>query len=329
QPLYGEPIYSQGRIIGITRKNSSVGLGAEISLEPAAQLEISINPSSCLDRIRNTYDEFINVISPVLSEMNCELLCAGYHLKSRVDELSLIPKQRYEFMYNHFKTTGSRGKYMMKGTAATQVSVDYEDETDFSMKFRVANILSPIFSYLCDNADFFEGEPYSGKMLRTHIWNDVDPARSMIVSGACDGNFGFSEYAKYIYEMPPIFFDETYTGNKKTSELFANRELSPDEIEHITNMAFPDVRLKNRIEIRMADSMPIEKTMEFTALIKKIFYDKEILKNLYNETLQIKNRHIAEAKAELIDYGENAVVYGKPIKTWIADVDEHLIAEWN
>ncbi|MCL1884601.1 MAG: glutamate-cysteine ligase family protein [Defluviitaleaceae bacterium] len=313
QPLFGEPVFLEGHLIGVK------GSSSEISLEPAAQLEISIHPASCVNEISDEYMKFIKIISPILDEMNCELFCTAYQPKSKAEELNLIPKKRYEYMNQHFKTTGILGINMMRGTAATQVSIDYEDEADFSKKFRVANIMGPIFSLIFDNSKTFEGEPF--RMIRTHIWNNVDPARSMVVKDALNGEFGFCEYAKYIYEMPPIFLpcgNETiFTGSKPSSEIFSDRPLTIEDIEHITSMAFPDVRLKNCIEIRMADSMPIAKTLEFTALLKAIFYDKTKLDNLYSDTLNIKNSDVAEAKSSLLKHGENAEVYGKPVKMWV------------
>jgi len=308
QPVYGEPIFSEGQIIGITRAGK-----AEISLEPAAQLEISIFPTPCIEKIKSTYDEFAAAISPILDDMDCELFCAGYH--PRGSDLPLIPKKRYELMDAHFKKTGTMGRQMMRGTAATQISIDYEDEADFSKKFRVANILAPVFSFMCDE-----------KMTRARIWSDVDPRRTI-----CDCDLNFREYAKFIYEMPPIFIlrdDETiyselirynslYTGDAPSSEIFAARELTPADIEHIASMAFPDVRLKNCIEIRVADSMPINETLAFAKLIKKIFYDKNVLDEIDAATRQIKKHDIAEAKTALVNHGADAEIYEKPVRYWL------------
>lgn len=325
QPLYGAPVFSEGRIIGITHTSTNPQtIGAEISLEPAAQLEISIEPTPCIEKIRNTYDEFLQTISPILYEFNCELICAGYQPRSKASELTLIPKKRYEHMHEFFTKTGKHGIHMMRGTAATQINIDYESEADFQKKFRVANIFSPIFSYMCDNAKVFENIPYLGRMLRAHIWSNVDPARAGIAPHACDGNFGFSDYAKYVYEMPPIFIirdgKTIFTGNTPNSQIFANRALSQEDIEHITSMAFPDVRLKNRIEIRMADSMPIEKTLAFTALIKQIFYNEANLNALHAETIEIKTQDITDAKNALIQQGASAKIYNKPMAFWISVV---------
>lgn len=306
-PYFGVSVLSGGKIIGIAGENS------DISLEPAAQLEISIYPTSCLEKIKNTYDNFIAKISPILNEMNCELLCTGT-LKD-AEKLPLIPKKRYEYMDAHFKKTGTYGVSMMRGTAAAQISIDYKSKADFAKKYRVACALTPIFSFICDT---------TCKMLRTHIWNNVDPARSGIVPNSLDCTFGFLDYANYIYDMPPVFIlqenEPVYTGNKPNSEIFSHKKLTTSDIEHITSMAFPDVRLQNRIELRMADAMPIEETMHFTTLLQKIFYNEDILDKFFLETLNITTSDIALAKMSLIKHGANAEIYKKPVQVWIEEL---------
>ena len=299
QPLYGEPIFSDSHhIIGVTRET------ANITLEPAAQLEISIMPSSDLSEIARIYYEFIKILTPLLDEMGFELVCLGYHPKSKIDELPLIPKQRYEHMYSHFAKTGTRGKYMMKGSAATQVNIDYESETDFKKKFRVANILGPLLAFICDNAIFFEGEPFTMNMVRTFIWDDVDPARSGVPQSALDRDFGFRDYAEYIYNMPEIFLPED----------------KAEYLEHALTMAFPDVRLKTRLELRMADSMPIEAAMDFMTLLSDIFYNEVRLNEFYQATVDIKNSDVAAAKNELIRKGKDAIVYGRSTNEWLSKI---------
>ncbi|MCL2578255.1 MAG: glutamate-cysteine ligase family protein [Defluviitaleaceae bacterium] len=332
QPVYGEPILSpepqrnlvtkevKERIIGIMREDSM------ITLEPAAQLEVIIGPVRGLREIAQIYATFTGLLTPILDGMGCELVCAGYQPKSKVDELSLIPKQRYEYMYSHFKNTGKHGKNMMKGTAATQVTIDYKDEEDFNKKFRVANILCPLFAFLCDNTEIFEGEPITGRMIRTHIWNDVDPARCMVVKGALEKSFGFREYSEFLYNKPPILMmkngEAVYTGTEPASSLFKDREMTEEDILHISTMAFPDVCLKKYIEIRMADSMPISHAIAYMALIKGLMYDNTNLDALHEATLSVRNRDIEEAKAALMQNGAEALVYGRRGGDWVAEMLE-------
>lgn len=314
-PTYGTPIYWRENIIGITRE------GAHITLEPAAQLEISIGPAECIKEIKNIYEEFISQLTPFLDEMDLKLVNKGYLPASRIDELPLLPKKRYEIMDEYFKSSGLMGKNMMKGTAATQVSIDYRDEDDFKKKFRVANILGPLFAFLCDNSNFFEGEPFKGRMLRTHIWNNVCPARSNVVPGALDDGFGFYEYAAYVFDMPSVMVptrgDFMSTDKLPFSQMYAGKLLDENDIMHIISMAFPDVALKNHIEIRMADSLPIHLALAYTALIKGILYDDFNLDTIYNMTSGVRGHDVYYAKQELMLKGLDGVIYNRPVRDWL------------
>ena len=314
-PTYGEPIRWNENLIGVFRE------GAHITLEPAAQLEISIGPSAHLRNIKRAYDEFLGQIEPILRDMGCKLVTAGYHPFSRVDEIPLLPKKRYEIMEKYFRTSGLMGKNMMKGTAATQVSIDFKDERDFKKKFRVANMLGPLFSFICDNSKAFEGEPFEGRMLRTQIWNNVCPSRSNVVPGALDTDFGFYEYASYLYDLPAVMMpkqgDYISVGKSTFAEVYANSLMEDADVLHATSLAFPDVCLKNHIEIRMADSLPIRKALAYASLIKGLFYDAHNLDILHDVTLGVQNHHVIYAKQELITKGPGGVIYGKPVKEWL------------
>lgn len=287
-----------------------------LTLEPAAQLEISIKPCKTISEVQHCYNDFLQLISPILLQYGYKLATLGYQPSDKVDNLPLIPKKRYEFMDEYFKATGKYGKNMMRGTASAQVSIDYSDEKDCMLKLRLANALSPIFAMITDNSPVFEGKPYNGRMLRTEIWSSVDSQRCGIIPNSMSKDFSFKKYAEYIMGTPAILIEEDdgtiYTGNKKISEIYSNKTLTSHEIEHILSMFFPDVRLKTYIEIRPADSMPIEYTLSYAAFVKGIFLQPNSICEYLNLD-NISEADIVNAKQELMCNGFKAVVYGKNI----------------
>lgn len=122
----------EGDLIGLASDEAS------ITLEPAAQLEISIAPYLSIGQILRVYSEFRSKVDPFLAEHGCKLVTSGYHPTARALELTLIPKQRYRFMNNYFMEIGTHGERMMRASASTQVSVDYRDEADAIRKMRIA-----------------------------------------------------------------------------------------------------------------------------------------------------------------------------------------------
>ncbi len=270
--------------------------GDTITLEPGGQLEISLRPFPKVAQIVARYRRVLRDICDHLED-NQRIASVGYHPLSKINELPLLPKARYGLMFEHFKGSGTHGHNMMKGTAATQVSIDYTSEEDFIAKFRTANFLSPVLSMIFDGSPVFEGDLYEGKGLRMHIWDHTDPERSKVVPGALDQQFGYEAYAKYILNSPPILItkdDQTiYTGKTRVCDLL-HKDFTEVEREHLLGMVFPDVRLKKYIEIRMADALPMPYAMAVPALIKGIFYDKDNLKRYYELSQVFTDQDVKE-----------------------------------
>ena len=302
--FYDESIYSEGKLIALSNGRW------HLTLEPAEQLEISIEPCEYISEIHDRYNEFLEQINPILAELGYSMVTFGYQPSAKVDELMLIPKKRYEFMDEYFKTSGKYGRNMMRGTASAQVSIDYTNKSDCEKKFRLANVLAPLLALISDNSPVFEGEPNQHRMIRTKIWNDVDNARCGLAPETID------EYVEYVLGVPAIFIDDNntavYTGKKTIGELYQNKAMTVSEVEHALSMIFPDVRLKQYIEIRPADSMPIEYTLSYAAFIKGIFKQMdEVCKYLNIDC--ISHEDIQSAKADLSEKGFAGTVYNKPV----------------
>ncbi|MDR3216783.1 MAG: glutamate--cysteine ligase [Clostridiaceae bacterium] len=306
--FYDEKIYSDGHLAGLKRDKCL------ITLEPAAQLEVSAGEFLTTEEIAAEYEKFRIEAEPILNAAGLELMLTGYQPKSRVRELPLIPKLRYRMMDNYFASTGSRGINMMRGTAATQVSVDYSSEADFIGKFRLANAITPLLAFITDNAPVFEGEAADKRMIRTYVWEDVDRDRSMFVPGALTKpDFGFGDYADYILNAPAILVIDggglRYTGGEKIRDIYGGRVMTEAEAEHVLSMFFPYVRLKSFIEIRMADSLPVPEAVALTALAEGLFYGGT-LAALVERFSTVTDDDAYAAFEELKQLGSEACVYG-------------------
>lgn len=306
-----EASYEGEYILGLVKDKKT------ISLEPGSQLELSIDANISIATIEREYEEFISEINPILKKKNQGLLTVGYHPVTKIDEITLLPKERYNLMFDYFKDKGRNAHNMMKGTAALQISIDYKSEEDYRKKFRLANALSPVLYGLFDNAFYFEGEEWPFHNLRTNIWNNCDVNRSGTVEGALEDDFGYEEYAKYILNRPPIFMikdgEDIATGEKKVRELFDPEDYSEKELEHFLTMFFPDVRTKAFIEIRQMDSVPYDLALGAVAAIKGVFYNDENLDKAYNEFKDISIEDLNKSKAEIIENGLDVKLKGMKI----------------
>lgn len=306
-----EGSYEGEYILGLNKGNKNV------TLEPGSQLELSINASKHIKELEKEYLEFLDDIIPILESKNQGLLATGYHPVTKIDEITLLPKQRYDFMFNYFKTRGTHAHNMMKGTSALQVALDFKSEEDYKKKFQITNALSPVLYAIFENAYYFEGEPSKMHNIRAHIWENCDSHRSGVAEGALDSDFGYEKYAEYILNRPPIFINEegkeVFTGSKLVKDIFNPDNYKVEELEHLLTMFFPDVRTKKYVEIRMMDSIPYPLNFSAMALLTGMLYNEDNVDTLYDYIKDIDIEDVNKTKQEMKDIGLEAKLNGKSL----------------
>ena len=286
-----------------------------ITLEPAAQVEISINPYEKISKIKKIYKTFLNNINFILNDFGYKLSFLSCQKKSKIEDIKIIPKTRYKLMEKYFKKIKTNGIEMMKGTCSVQVSIDYFSEKDFRKKIQVAYFLTPIFKLISNNSNCFQGKIFKNFLKRTEIYNSTDNSRCGIPPNIFSKNYGFKDYADYLCNVPLMFYPKDnilYETDKTFQEIFKDKRISENEIWHLLSIVFPDVRVKKYLEIRAADLMPYECIFGYCTLIKSIFYYENILNMFYNT---IKNYGINEEKVDniqndIMKNGWNSKSYG-------------------
>ena len=277
-----------------------------LTLEPGAQLEVSVKPFEDTSEIKRVLDSFYEKAEPILNRYNATLSTIPVVDEDCLADIELIPKERYRFMDKYFLESGTMGRYMMRGSASTQISVDYKSEEDFVKKFRAAYILSPLFALICAGG--------GNKFKRLEIWDNVDKKRTYIPKSLFSDDFGFEAYAEELLNVPAIFVPNgdgfLYTEGKTIGELSEIYGIDEGLTEHFLSMVFPDVRLKQYIEIRIADAMPCKKAVDYAELIKRIFYT-DALDDVLDRYKGVAVSDIINAKNEIRQNGANAIIYGK------------------
>ena len=315
------------------------------SLEPACQFEISINPYSDLKEIAEVYHKFRSLWEPIFKER-------GYHFENggnlaKVEsgeivpsEIPLSPKSRYKYMNRYFESSGKYGKYMMRASASTQISIDYESEEDLVKKLRVLQKISPVLMIMMENKSVKNStldDPSKAHLLRIQEWDDLDPERTGYLEGSLNEDFGYEKMAGLIYHTPLILLTDNGetidVGHLSAEELVSKHlieENGLDEkrktklIEHFMSMGFFHFRVKKYIEIRVADSVPIEKALGYTALIKGLIYNAQTLDYLDRELGEIKTiSEINKAVEEIEKDGLDALIYnGRTAAEWASQLKE-------
>ena len=312
-----EGVYVDGVLLGAKKGKTA------ISLEPGSQFELSIKKAWHIKDLEDEYKFRMAEIEKVLAERGYKTLQRGYHVNTKIDEIKILPKKRYDLMYKYFTESGTMGHNMMKGTCASQSSIDYKNEEDFRRKMRVFNALSPVLYAMFENANIFEGKPYEDNGLRMTIWKNTDPERCSLIKEAFNDDFSYRDYADYIVNRACIFIErdgeDVYTGHKKVKDIEGIDEADTKLIEHVLSMFFPDTRAKKYIEIRMMDSVEIEYLLGLVALIKSISYQN--LDQVYNMIKDVTYEDALEALESFKKYGIN----GKLADRRFLDIAKELI----
>lgn len=324
-----ERVYIDGHLLGLDYKLEVAGerIGVTVSLEPAAQLEVSAGPATNVRALYRAVEAFDAQLADVLKELEIDarLVAAGYDpFVEAPENLELIPKERYRDMDAYLSRHGRYARDMMRCSASTQVSLDYEDEADAMRLYRMGTLLGPLFAFLFDNAPVFRGKPTPG-MARSLIWHHVDVDRCGIVPGALTG-LTFEQYALWVAGVKPILFtDEQHvtssTGSRYARDIMAERALTRSELFHLLSMVFPNVRLKGFCEFREMDSLPPRLAAACTSFTGALFYDK-CLENKLAARLSawlprgfegVDEHDAVTARMHLEEHGWDAEIFGAPV----------------
>lgn len=317
RPDYDQAFYEDGRLIALQDAHTL------ITLEPGSQFEVSFLYTRDMDQLRAWYDQAMAPVMKLVERQGADVVWSGGLPTVPADEVRRIDKHRYEYMEAWFARTGNRGREMMKATASVHVSIDYADEADFVRKVRAANILHPLLAFLMSNTPDYAGQDNPDILLRDSIWSDTDPARTGIPDGLFDEGFGYQGYADWLEQIPVILMvdGETYVPEPdltvgQTGEKYGWNKA---HIQHLLSMAFPDVRVKNFIEIRSADSVKPPYITAYAALIRALFYSRETVDWVLS--LAQSADEIQAAKAALRKDDWNAGIYGQPVTAVLDELD--------
>jgi len=276
------PILEAGKIIGLEKD------GANVSLEPGGQLELSGAP---LETIHQTCDEVnahLAEVKAVADGIGVGFIGLGAAPHWTHEEMPVMPKGRYRLMTDYMDRVGTMGKSMMYRTCTVQVNLDFGSEADMVKKLRVALALQPVATALFANSPFFEGRLNGHKSWRSRIWRDLDAARTGMLPFVFEDGFGFERWADYALDVPMYF---VYRDGRYVDALgqsfrdFLRGELPAlpgekptlsDWADHLTTI-FPEARIKRFIEMRGADGGPWRRLCALPALWVGLLYDQGAL----------------------------------------------------
>ena len=283
-------VYENEKLIGL---KSDIGT---ISLEPGSQIELSLKPFECLSEINDILKDYYNQLNEYAQNIGTEVLDIGAHPVSTYENINVIPKKRYEYMTKYLPTKGLTPFVMMRETAGIQVNFDYKSEDDAIRKLSLATKMSPFISAIYANSPIRDNKLNGYKSFRANSWLNVDNDRCGYISQKLfdkNEHFSFDDYVEVLLDVPMIFIqrgNNCYQTNQTFRDFmqngFGDIKAEISDWETHLSLYFPDVRLKNYVEIRNHDAQNFEMTKSVFAFWKGIIYNQ----NAMEEIEKILNR---------------------------------------
>lgn len=312
-------------IIGLKHKHDT------ITLEPGCQLEISAEPERTIFELKNKIDSINSTLEPLAKSLGITLLEYGVSPYSTHKTINLIPKRRYKIMARYL--WGILADVMMRETAGVQCCIDFKSEEDAMRKFKLANKLTPFMTAMFANSPIRGNVETGYKSFRALSWLNTDNDRCGF-AGKISEEFSFEDYIHCVLKSPMIYIMRDgmpfEVNGDITFEEFMNNgwqgtQATLEDYELQANLYFPEVRMRNFIEIRNQDCVGRNLKYAILAIYKGIMYNnqameacEELLKHLqykdfaelrYNvpkQTLKtpIKKSNVLEYAKEIISIAD-------------------------
>ncbi len=314
-------------IIGLKQNHDT------ITLEPGSQIELSLKPEKTLFDLEKRINSLNQKMKPILDKLEISLLEYGVSPLSTHKNINLIPKRRYHLMAKYL--WGILSDVMMRETAGIQGCFDFESEEDAIRKFKLANKLTPFITAMFSNSPIRGGAETGYKSFRALSWLNTDNERCGFACNL-DDDFSFEQYINNVIKSPIIFLNkngQTIPVNGKINfedfmkNGYENFEADIEDFKLHANLYFPEVRLRNFIEIRNHDcnKMPLavlaiykgilynEKAISDTEELFKLFTDKDFSELRYNIPKNgllstIKGHNAGEICKELLYISERGLI---------------------
>ena len=319
--LNWELIFDNDTIIGA--KNNS---GTSISLEPGLQFEISLAPKKSIVDIETELTKIISLLDKIAKLYNIFFFEAGINPSQSDDEIKLLEKNRYKIMdkYLPLRKKGEFCPKMMRKTAGIQVNIDYKNSKDAYLKLKFFNIISPFMTALFASSPFENGHLTLNKSNRALAWLYTGSERcNLFYKNVFEHKFGkynnfFKNYISEVFKVPVLFIEREgrlipfncaitfaeYAKNGYNGH-FATYE---DYILH-QSLTFPNVRLKNYIEIRNHDSQNPRMALGLCAFYKGL--SKCNMENLLKHFSYLKINDVENYDRKIITKGLDIKISNK------------------
>lgn len=290
-----------------------------ITLEPGCQFELSLEPQKYIRDLKKRVEVIDSAIENLLEEFEIKFLNLGVSPKTTYKNIKLLPKKRYHIMANYL--WGILSDVMMRETAGIQVGIDFKSEEDAMKKFRLANLMMPFSTAMFANSKVRGGVDTGYKSFRALAWLNTDNERCGFAL-EFGKNMSFRDYVNILLETPMIFINRDakcvsingcLTFRQYMEKGFEGFMPTIEDWRLHSNLYFPEVRLRNFVEIRNHDCVGNGLEYSIPALYKGIMYSKTAMQEVGDILNKFTANEIKELRYNVARYALNSKIAGKSI----------------
>jgi len=303
-------------IIGLSQN------GKNISLEPGNQIELAGTKLKNIHEICSESFVFLDQMKKTCNDLNLKMISVGFDPITKIENVPKNPKQRYKIMTIEMPKHGKSSLEMMYQTCGTQVNLDYNSESDFKIKFKLASFLTPVSVALFANSPIKEMKLSNFLSYRSKIWQNT--SRGGLPEIFLE-DMDFEKYVDMSLNMPLLFivqnskhikadgktFKDFINGNIKVIE---NQKPTLKDFEIHLATIFTEVRLKQYIEIRSLDACEWDCHCAGPAFYTGLLYGN--LDEAYEIINKWNKSDVMNAYVEAPEKGLNTMINNKSILEW-------------
>lgn len=326
--LGGEPLHDCGFLVGVRLSD-----GGLVSLEHGGAVEYSSPPAACVADLMDLTRQTLEQLAESASSFGFALVPGSQYPFTAFEDVRWMPHSRTSIMREHFASLGSEGMFgtrIMSMIVSTQVSFDFTSPADLAEKLRVQAAASTPASALFVNAPMEAGKPCGALSRRMQFWSRADPARTRVIPVTLEEDFTVERFIDWALTLPMIHRGMPDGSRHRVTPLPFGTLLEKgfgdgtkpdlqDWRDHLSQI-FPDVRLRDTLELRAVDGPPYAALGAVPAFWSGLTYDASARAAVWELLRGISTEQHLQGLADIAVRGMDAELAGRPVRQLAAEL---------
>jgi glutamate--cysteine ligase len=326
--LDGTRQYDGDHLVGV-----DLPAGGTISLEHGGAVEYSSPPVGSVAEVVSSAYEMLTRIAETARRMNIAIVPGANYPFTRANEVRWMPITRGAFMRQHFASLGDAGKHgpdIMSRALSVQVTFDYTAEADMVEKFRMQSMASTPAAALFVNSPLADAALTGAMSRRMGYWAYADPARSRVNPVTLSETLDLDAFVDWALGLPMIH-RQLADGSRKAAPAIPFATLlatgfgdgtmpsSRDWAAHLSQI-FPDVRLRETLEVRAVDGPPFPALATLPAFWTGLTYHRPSRLAVIEMMHGMSRAQHLSALDDIARRGLNAELAGRPVREYAVEI---------